>query len=79
MEYINQRQMILDYISLHGSITVTDASRDLGIYGGSLSTRISELKRLGHPISTKTEKGKNRYGKNTQHKRYYLQSEDNNG
>lgn len=79
MEYINQQQMILDYISLHGSITVTDASRDLGIYGGSLSTRISELKRLGHPISTKTEKGKNRYGKNTQYKRYYLQSEDNNG
>ena len=67
--------MILDYIFLHGSITVTDASRDLGIYGGSLSTRISELKRLGHPISTKTEKGRNRYGKTTTYKRYYINSD----
>ena len=79
MEYINQRQMILDYILQNGSITTADASMDLGIYGGSLSTRISELKRLGHPILTKQEKGTNRHGKTTQYKRYYLQSEDNNG
>ena len=77
MEYINQRQMILDYISLHGSITVRDAVIDLGI--NALPKRISELKKNGYHIAVKHEKGKNRYGKTVPYIRYYIDGENNDG
>ena len=73
MDYTNHHQMILDYIKIKGSITAADAVKDLGIMG--LSSRISELKKLGYPISIKTEKGKNRYNKPVRYSRYYIRKE----
>lgn len=73
MEYINQKQMILDYIKNNGSITVRDAVIDLGI--NALPTRIAELKKNGYPIAVKHERGKNRYGKTTQYIRYYIDTD----
>ena len=77
MEYINQHQMVIDYIKLNGSITVRDAVIDLGI--NALPSRVAELKKSGYPIAVKKEKGKNRYGKTVPYKRYYLDGENNDG
>ena len=65
--------MILDYIRINGSIIAADAVKDLGIMG--LSSRIAELKKAGYHIITKTEKGKNRYGKTVWYSRYFLDGE----
>ena len=77
MEYINQHQMVIDYIKLNGSITVSDAQKDLGI--AYLPPRISELRKAGYPILSKTEHGKNRFGKAVTYTRYYLDGENNDG
>lgn len=66
-----QIDMILDYIDRFGSITPLDAMRDLGVM--RLASRITDLKRLGFPIVSKTEAVENRYGKKTYIKRYYIQ------
>lgn len=65
-----QNRMILDYIAEFGSITPLDALRDLGVM--RLASRISDLKRLGYPIESKTEPVMTRYGKKTYVKRYSL-------
>ena len=77
MEYINQHQMVIDYIKLNGSITVSDAQKDLGI--AYLPPRISELRKAGYSILRKSEQGKNRFGKTTTYARYYLDGDNNDG
>lgn len=66
-----QAQRILDYIDEFGSITQMDALKDLGVM--RLASRISDLKRMGYPILSKTEAVKNRFDENCYIKRYYIQ------
>lgn len=66
-----QAQRILDYIDQFGSITQLEALKDLGCM--RLASRISDLKRKGYPIISKTEAVKNRFGENSHIKRYYIQ------
>ena len=66
-----QNQRILDYINEFGSITQLEALRDLGIM--RLASRISDLKRLGYPIGSKTEAVKNRFEETCHIKRYSLE------
>lgn len=68
-----QNQRILDYISEFGSITQLEALKDLGIM--RLASRVSDLKRLGYPIVSKTEKVKNRFDEPCHIKRYSLSKE----
>lgn len=69
----NQTARVLRYMQDFGSITQREAITDLGVY--RLASRISELKRDGHPISSKTESVQNRYGETSHISRYYLESE----
>lgn len=70
MEKLKQKQRILDYMNLYGSITPMDAFEDLGIT--KLSTRIGELKRDGYPIESRMEKGHSRWGDECKFKRYWI-------
>lgn len=66
-----QAQRILEYIENFGSITQIEALKDLGVM--RLASRISDLKRKGYPILSKTQTVKNRFGENCYIKRYYIQ------
>jgi len=66
-----QAQRVLDYIDEFGSITQLEALKDLGVM--RLASRISDLKKLGYPITSDVEAVKNRYGENCYIKRYRLQ------
>lgn len=63
-----QNQRIVDYISTFGSITQLDALRDLGVM--RLASRISDLKKQGYPIISRTETVKNRFDEPCYIKRY---------
>ena len=65
-----QKQRILEYINKFGSITSLEAYSELGIT--QLGARLDQLKREGYMFSTEIEKGKNRFGEDTQYKRYRL-------
>ena len=67
-----QREKILDYIRLHGSITPMDAFR-LGIT--KLATRVSEMRMVGIEFRIVIEKDKNQDGKPCRYARYYLKGE----
>lgn len=67
---LTQSEKVLDYIKEFGSITQLDAIRDLGIM--RLASRVSDLKKSGVYITGKYEKVKNRYGEETQIKRYSI-------
>lgn len=70
-----QTERVLKYIEENGSITQIQALNDCGIM--RLASRISDLKKMGYPITSKVEAVKNRYGENCYIKRYSM--EDNNG
>lgn len=65
-----QAQRVLAYIEEHGSITQFDAFTELGIM--RLASRISDLRRIGVPIISETEKVKNKFGETCHIKRYSL-------
>lgn len=65
-----QKERILDYIKEFGSISSWEAYSELGIT--QLGARLDQLKRDGYMFSTEFEKSKNRYGEDTQYKRYRL-------
>lgn len=65
-----QAQRVLDYIDQFGSITQLEALRDLGVM--RLASRISDLKKLGYPITSDMETVQNRFGENCKIKRYSL-------
>lgn len=65
-----QNERIIDYINQFGSITQLEALRDLGVM--RLASRISDLKRLGYPIDSKTETVKNRFQEPCHIKVYFL-------
>ena len=68
MTKAKQTDRVLEYIREFGSITQLDALRDLGVF--RLASRISDLKRQGHPITGKMEAVQNRYGEKCYIKRY---------
>lgn len=65
-----QAQRVLDYIAEHGSITQFEALSELGVM--RLASRVSELKKQGHPIEGKTVVVRNRYGEPCHVKRYMM-------
>ena len=65
---MNQHNAILDYLEAHGSITPMEAFSDLGIT--KLSTRISEMIRLGYKFRKVPVEGKNRYGEPVRFMKY---------
>ena len=65
-----QNDRILDFIAENGSITQLEALQELGVM--RLASRISDLKRQGYNIISKTETVKNRYGEKCSVKRYSL-------
>ena len=66
-----QNQRILDYIRDFGSITQLDALKDLGVM--RLASRISDLRKQGYSIVSKSEPVANRYGEICHIKRYSLE------
>lgn len=70
-----QTERILKYIEENGSITQIQALNDCGVM--RLASRISDLKKMGYPITSKVEAVKNRWGENCYIKRYAL--EESNG
>lgn len=65
-----QNQRVLDYMHKHGSITQIEVLRDIGVM--RLASRVSDLRRLGYDIASRTENVKNRYGEKCRIKRYSL-------
>lgn len=65
-----QNERILNYIEEFGSITQLDALRDLGVM--RLASRVSDLRRKGYNIVSKTEAVKNRHEEICYIKRYSL-------
>lgn len=63
-----QAQRVLEYMRQFGSITQMDALRDLGVM--RLASRISDLRRDGYDIESKTEAVKNRFEETCYIKRY---------
>lgn len=70
MSKITQGQRVLDYIEENGSITQLEALRELGVM--RLASRISDLKKQGHPIKSEIVSVKNRYDEDCHIKRYSL-------
>lgn len=65
---MTQKEMIVDYINKHGSITSAEAFSMLGI--ARLSARIKELRDSGMAISSESVVAKNRFGKKVRFDRY---------
>ncbi len=65
-----QCDKILQYIETEGSITPLDALREFGCM--RLASRITDLKRMGYPITRKMETAKNRAGEPVRYARYSM-------
>ena len=71
---MKQHEMVLDYLKSHKEgMTSLDAINLYGII--QMPKRIWILKRLGYKIGTKTEMGRNRFGKTVHYTRYTLVEE----
>ncbi len=66
-----QNERIIDYLNQFGSITQLQALSDLGIM--RLASRVSDLKKLGYPITSRMEAVKNRYGETCHIKIYFME------
>ena len=69
-----QAERILDYMGEFGGITQLEALRDLGCM--RLASRISDLRRQGHSITSERVAVKNRYGETCHIKRYRLEGDN---
>ena len=68
---MNQKQMILEYMRTHGSITQIEATRELGCT--RLGARIWDLiHKDGYNIVVETVTEKNRFGKPVSFARYRM-------
>lgn len=56
-----QADKIIRHLKKYGSITAAEVVQEYGIY--RLAARISDIKELGFLINSRTENGKNRFGK----------------
>ena len=68
-----QAQRVLEYIQEYGSITQIDALKEIGVM--RLASRISDLRKQGIDIISKTEPVKNRYGEKCYIKRYMVRDQ----
>lgn len=74
MKEMKQHEMVLEYLRTHkNGMTSKDAFEQLAIM--QMPKRIWILKKLGYHIETKTETGKNRFGKPVHYTRYTLVEE----
>jgi len=69
---LTQNQRILDYMERYGSITQLEALNACSVM--RLASRISDLRRKGHPIEGQMVKVTNKYGETCRVKRYYMGS-----
>lgn len=69
-----QNERILKYIEKFGSITQFEALQDLGIM--RLASRISDLRRLGYPITSEMVTVKNRFEEDCHVKRYRMATKE---
>ena len=69
---MTQTDRVLDYLKQFGSITALEALRDLGIM--HLSSRITELRRMGYPVERDMIEVKNRWGEKTFVARYKMEA-----
>lgn len=65
---MTQREGIIEYIEMFGSITPMQAFEDLGIT--KLATRISEMRKDGMNFKIETVSSKNRYGHTVKYAKY---------
>ncbi len=65
---MTQHELILKYMDDFGSISPMEAFSDLGIT--KLSTRISEMSRMGYSFTKSMESSENRYGQRVHYMRY---------
>lgn len=65
---MTQREAIIEYIEIFGSITPMQAFADLGIT--KLATRISEMRKAGMDFKIETVSSTNRYGHTVQYAKY---------
>ena len=72
-----QCEMILHYMRENGSITAWEAMKEIGCM--RLGSRICDLRRAGHKITTNSETRKNRWGVQTTYARYTLAEGAENG
>ena len=70
MRKATQAERVFDYITEFGSITQMEALKDLGVM--RLASRISDLKKMGYPITSNIEVVENRYGERCHVKRYSI-------
>lgn len=68
---MNQCDMVLRHLKDVGSITSLDAMNEYGIM--RLASRISDLKKRGHKITSKIVHGKNRYNEQIFYKEYFME------
>ena len=68
MGQMNQRELILEYITRFGSITPMQAFNDLGIT--KLATRISEMRRDGMEFNIEIVSSKNRFNRTVHYAKY---------
>lgn len=66
-----QNQRVLDYIAETGGITQLEALNELGVM--RLASRVSDLRKRGHRITSKMIPVKNRYGETCYIKRYMME------
>lgn len=69
---MTQCDRILRHLEDYGSITSLEAIQEYGIL--RLASRINDLRRAGHRITSGTMAGKNRYGETTYYSIYRLES-----
>lgn len=65
---MNQREMILRFMTEYGSITPVDAMREFGCM--RLASRISEIRKDGYDVRKVLEKNVNRFGDTVRYARY---------
>jgi hypothetical protein len=68
---LTQCDKVLRHLQTYGSLTSLEAVTEYGIL--RLASRINDLKRMGHKISSSTESGKNRFGETTHYSVYKLE------
>jgi hypothetical protein len=70
LKKLTQSERILRHLKDHKTITSLEAMKEYGIM--RLASRISDLRREGHDIGSRTVTGKNRYRENTHFSEYYM-------
>jgi hypothetical protein len=68
---MRQTDKILMYMQTEGEITPLDALREFNCM--RLAARISDLRKAGHKIGRRIEKGTNRFGETVHYAVYWLE------